>query len=165
MGIYKRGRVWWIDLFDQNKRRVFESSRSTSRREAERLLAIRQADVGRGQFQVVPKIALGEFSKKYMGFAKANKASWDRDAGMLKHIQGFFGDWNLTDVAPMDVEEYKVLRSSLVERSTVTLTMRHAHTNKGGKRDAVQNLVPQCDNSVTMPPKSHRGLKIVTRKV
>ncbi len=88
MGIYKRGRVWWIDFFDQNRRRVFESSRATSRREAERLLAIRQADVGKGQYQVVPKISLGEFSEKYTVFAKANKASWDRDAGMLKHLGG-----------------------------------------------------------------------------
>jgi integrase len=119
MGIYKRGRIWWIDFFDQNKRRIYESSHSTNRREAERLLAIRHADVGRGQFQVVPKIGLGEFSEKYMIFAKANKASWDRDAGMLKHIRSFFGGRNLTDITPMDVEEYKVSRSSLVERSTV----------------------------------------------
>jgi integrase len=351
MGIYKRGRIWWFDFFDQNKKRVFESSHSPSRREAERLLAIRQADVGRGQYQVVPKISLGDFSEKYMVFAKANKASWDRDAGMLKHIRGFFGNRNLTDVSPMDVEEYKVYRSSLVEKSTVnrelallkhmfnlalawdlypkanplrkvkffrednvplrtlsieeeerfmrsaspyiqdiarfalntgmrigevfnlrwdrvdleqgiitvlatktgkirkvpinevserilqywnlgrrnehvfynhetgaplcdlkagflqackkagitgvtwhtlrhtfasrlvnrgsdivtvkellghstvTVTMRYAHTNMDSKRDAVQNLVPKCDNSVTMTPKSRRGLKIVTRKV
>lgn len=119
MGIYKRGRVWWIDFFDQSNRRVFESSHSTNRRDAERLLGIRQTDISRGQYQVVPKISLGEFSEKYMVFAKANKASWDRDAGMLKHIQTFFGDRDLTDVTPMEVEEYKAYRSSLVEKSTV----------------------------------------------
>jgi hypothetical protein len=75
MGIYKRGRVWWIAFCDQNKRRVFESSGSTSRRKAERLLEIQQAGVGGGQYQIVPNVGLGEFCEKYIAFAKLENHS------------------------------------------------------------------------------------------
>lgn len=52
-------------------------------------------------------------------YAKANKSSWDRDAGMLKHIRKFFGRRRLTEVSVMSLEEYKSFRSSIVRRSTV----------------------------------------------
>jgi len=119
MAIYKRDRIWWIDFYDQNRRRVFESTRSPSRREAERLLAIRKAETERGQYQAPCKITVDEFAGKYLAYAKANKSSWDRDAGMLKHIRRFFGRRRLSDVSVMNPEEYKSARSSLVKRSTV----------------------------------------------
>ncbi len=53
----------------------------------------------------------------------------------------------------------------LLGHSTVTVTMRYAHTNMASKRDAVKNLVPSCDNLVTMPRKSTLGLQTVTMQV
>jgi integrase len=119
MGIYKRGRVWWIEFYDQNKKRVFESSGSTNRSKAERLLENRHTDIERGLYRGPCRITLGEFSEKYLTHAKANKSSWDRDSGMLKHFQGFFGNRNLGEISVMDLEEYKSYRSTLVEKSTV----------------------------------------------
>jgi integrase len=119
MAIYKRGRMWWIYFYDQNKRRVAESSRSTNRKDAERLLATRLTDVGRGQYRAPSKIAFGEFAEKYMRHAKANKSSWDRDAGMLKHMKKFFGNRKLSEISVLDVEEYKNFRSTVVRKSTV----------------------------------------------
>ena len=53
----------------------------------------------------------------------------------------------------------------LLGHSTVTVTMRYAHTNMASKREAVRNLVPSCDNLVTMPRKMPQYLKIVTQEV
>jgi integrase len=119
MAIYKRGRIWWIDFYDQRMNRVKESSRSSVRREAERLLSLRQADVLRGNYQIPSKITLDEFGRKYVEYAKANKRSWVRDVQMLKHIQGFFGNRMLSEIIPADVEEYKNHRCTLVKKSTV----------------------------------------------
>jgi hypothetical protein len=60
------------------------------------------------------------------------------------------------DIAPV---------KELLGHSTVTVTMRYANANMDKKRDAVHNLVSECDNSVTMAPRNHRCLKIVTRKI
>ncbi len=53
----------------------------------------------------------------------------------------------------------------LLGHSSITVTILYAHTNMKSKRDAMKNLVPQCDNSVTITSKSRRGLKIALRKV
>ena len=91
MGIYRRGKVWWIDYYDQNRMRVQESSYSSDRRIARDLLSVRESEVLRGVFKRPVKISFGDFSQKYMEYAKTNKRSWLRDEQMLKHLQGYFG--------------------------------------------------------------------------
>jgi len=70
MAIYKRGRIWWIHFYDQNNRRVAESSSSVNRKEAERLLAARLTDVERGKYRAPSKIAFDESAEKYVRYAK-----------------------------------------------------------------------------------------------
>ncbi|MFI5097241.1 MAG: tyrosine-type recombinase/integrase [Candidatus Acidiferrales bacterium] len=120
MGIYQRNRVWWINYYDQNRRRIQESSHSTSRREAEKLHALRKSEVLRGVYRQPVRITLEEFSKRYMEYAKANKRSWLRDEQMLKPLTEFFGaDRQLTDITPPDIEGYKLHRRKQVSGSTV----------------------------------------------
>jgi hypothetical protein len=66
MGIYKRGNVYWIDYYDSNRRRVQESSQSSIRREAEKLLTIRKSEILRGIYKQPIEISLGEFGSRYM---------------------------------------------------------------------------------------------------
>ncbi len=70
MGIYKRGRTFWIDYTDQNRRRIQESSRSSHKRDAEQLLSLRKSDVIRGIHKCPVKITLGKFGEQYMVHAK-----------------------------------------------------------------------------------------------
>jgi integrase len=59
-------RIWWIN-YTANGRQIFESSHSTSKRFAEKLLAIRQAEVAGGRFEMLKKSPkLGEWSEKYL---------------------------------------------------------------------------------------------------
>lgn len=120
MSTYQRGRVWWIDFYDQNRNRVQESSQSTNRRDAERLLSLRKSEALRGVFRRPVKITLAEFGKRYMEHAKANKRSWLRDEQMLEHLQGFFGEnRQLSDIYAADIEDYKLRRKTAVSGSTV----------------------------------------------
>jgi hypothetical protein len=75
MGIYKRGNVYWIDLYDQNRNRIQESSHSSSRSDAEALLALRKSEILRGIYKQPVKITFGEFGDRYMEHAKVNKRS------------------------------------------------------------------------------------------
>ena len=124
MGIYKRGRVWWVDYFDQNRERIQESSRSTNRRDAESLLNIRKSELLRGVFRRPVRITFGEFGKHYMEHAKVNKRSWLRDEQMLKHLGKFFGsERQLTEITSADIEGYKMHRRASVSGSTVKREM------------------------------------------
>src|SRR5579863_8075091 len=111
MGIYKRGSVYWIDFYDQNRNRVQESSRSSNWRDAEALLTLRKSEILRGIYKQPVKITFGEFGERYMEHAKTNKRSWLRDQQMLEHLYSFFGkERPLTELTPVDIEGYKVRR-------------------------------------------------------
>ena len=94
MGIYKRGRVYWIDFYDPNRNRVQESSQSTTRRDAENLLALRRSEILRGVYKQPVKMTFGEFGERYMEHAKTNKRSWLRDQQMLENLYDYFGKEN-----------------------------------------------------------------------
>ena len=120
MSIYRRGRIWWIDFYDQKRNRVQESSQSTNKRDAERLLNLRKSETLRGVFRRPVKVTLAEFGKRYMEHAKANKRSWLRDEQMLEHLQKFFGAGRqLSDIGAADIENYKLQRRTSVSGSTV----------------------------------------------
>jgi integrase len=120
MGIYRRGRIWWISYYDQNRNRLQESSRSSNRREAEKIHALRKSEVLRGVYRQPVKITLGEFSERYVVHAKVNKRSWLRDEQMLKPLKRFFkSETQLTEITVAEIEGYKLSRSSGVSGSTV----------------------------------------------
>jgi integrase len=146
MAIYKRGRIWWIDYYDPGKNRVQESSCSSNRRDAEKLLSLRQADIMRGQYQLPCKITLDQFGRKYIEYAKVNKRSWGRDVPMLDHFQAFFGNRLLSEIAPADVEEYKNYRCTLVKKSTVNreLTLMKRLFNLASVWDLFNGKNPVC---------------------
>jgi len=120
MGIYKRGNIYWIDFYDQNRKRIQESSQSPHRRDAESLYTLRKSEALRGIYKQPVKISLGEFGERYMEHAKANKRSWLRDEQMLNHLCAYFGkERTLAEVTPMEIEGYKLQRRGKVADSTV----------------------------------------------
>ena len=120
MGVYRRGGVWWIDYYDQNRERVQESSQSSNKRDAEALFALRKSEIVRGVFRRPVKITFNELGKRYMEHAKANKRSWLRDEQMYRNLKEFFGgERQLTDFNPADIEGYKLHRRKEVSGSTV----------------------------------------------
>jgi integrase len=120
VGVFKRGEKYWIDFYDSNKNRVQESSHSSSRRDAEALLALRKSEIIRGIYKRPAKITFGEFGTRYMEYARANKRSWLRDQQMFEHLANFFGsERQFSEVIAADIEDYKLHRRKQVSGSTV----------------------------------------------
>jgi integrase len=120
VGVYRRGGVWWVDYYDQNRERVQESSQSSNKRDAEALFALRRSEIVRGVFKRPVKMTLEEFGERYMEHAKANKRSWLRDEQMYRNLKEFFGsERQLIDFNPADIEGYKLHRRKEVSGSTV----------------------------------------------
>jgi integrase len=120
VGVFKRGEKYWIDFYDSNKNRVQESSHSSSKRDAEALLALRKSEIIRGIYKRPAKITFGEFGTRYMEYARANKRSWLRDQQMLEHLATFFGgERQFSEVIAADIEGYKLHRRKQVSGSTV----------------------------------------------
>jgi integrase len=96
-----------------------ESTGTRSRREAEKFYALRISEVERGVFVKLVKIALSDFGRRYIEYAKSHKRSWLRDEQMLRQLNEFFGPVMLTDITPMRVEEYQQNRVREVCPATV----------------------------------------------
>jgi integrase len=120
LGVFKRKRKYWIDYYDSQRNRIQESSHSSSKRDAEDLLAIRKSEILRGTFRRPVKITFGELGMKYMEYAKGNKRSWLRDGQMLTRLVAFFGgERQVKEIYPADIEGFKLHRRKEVSGSTV----------------------------------------------
>ena len=120
MGVFRRGSVWWIDYHDRSHQRVRESSNTTSRREAEKLLTLRKSEIVRGLYRQPSHVTFGDYGKRYMEYAKANKRSWLRDEQLLGHLQRYFGkDVELAGINAAGLEGYKIERRNKVSGATV----------------------------------------------
>ncbi|PYT20636.1 MAG: hypothetical protein DMG57_41460 [Acidobacteria bacterium] len=109
MALYRRGRIWYADYY-ANGERFQESTGTANRREAEKHLALRIAEVQRGVFVKPVHITLPELGDRYIEYAKLHKRSWKRDVQMLGNLQAFFGPSKLRDITPLRVEEYQQAR-------------------------------------------------------
>ena len=96
MSLYQRGRIWYADFY-ANGKRTQESTGTTTRREAEKFLALRTADIVRGEYAAPVRITLSEFGRQYLDYAKANKRSWLRDEQIMVHLNATFGTIQLAD--------------------------------------------------------------------
>jgi integrase len=120
LGVFKRKRKYWIDYYDSQRNRIQESSHSSSKRDAEDLLALRKAEILRRTFKRPVKITFGELGTKYMEYAKANKRSWLRDEQMLAKLTAFLGSQRqVREIYPADIEGFKLHRKKEVSGSTV----------------------------------------------
>jgi integrase len=119
MALYQRGRVWYADYYDQQGKRVQESTGAASRREAEKFLALRISEVARGVYAKPVVISLKEFGERFLAYARTHKRSWKRDEQMLGHLERHFGNANLGDINALRVEQYQQKRIREVCPATV----------------------------------------------
>ena len=118
--IYKRNK-YWIDYRDAEGRRYREVI-GTSKREAEKALAVRKAEIVQGKFNFkkkARKISFREFAAKYLDYARINKRSWRRDETSLKSLVPIFGETFISKITEWQVESYKIERRRVVKEATV----------------------------------------------
>ena len=96
-----------------------ESTGTADRRKAEKIYALRMAEVERGEYAQSAKITLAQFGQQYMEYAKANKRSWLRDEQIMAHLTQAFVKSRLEDIGALRIEQYKIERIRTVASATV----------------------------------------------
>jgi len=111
MAIYQKRGKWFIDYYYLG-RRVRESV-GTSKKEAEKALATRKAEILQGRYHWLDEkrtVVFEVLAREYENYSQANKRSWRRDLISLKNLLGFFQGRLLTQINPWMVEKYKQVR-------------------------------------------------------
>lgn len=120
MGLYKRGKSWYID-YRVEGRRVRESI-GPNRKVAERALAKRKVQVAENRILDVvarPKTGFEQLCKAYMEYAKVNKRSWSRDDLSIRTLGRWFAGMKLAEITALAIEKYKNDRSHEVKPATI----------------------------------------------
>jgi len=139
MGVFKKGKNWWIDFYHQGKR--FRRKVGPSKKVAEMALADVQVRIAKKEFLGIrePKrILFKDFALEYLEYSKANKAksSYLRDRTILNtHLVPSWGDADLSKINAKLLEEYKARRLGKVKPSTFN---REFNTIKNFFRKAVE---------------------------
>jgi integrase len=119
MGVYRRGRIFYIDYWFEGYR--VRECVGPDRKLAEAALAARKGEIVQGRFRLarINDLRLDVFSRHYLEYARTDKKSWDRDERLLQHLLRFFGGRKLHDISPFLVEVYKKRRQEEVKPATV----------------------------------------------
>lgn len=112
--IYKKGDIWWIAYTVSSGNRPQESSGSTRREDAERLLARRQGEIVTGKFVGLQpeRITFAQLSQEILDdYAENNRRSLAWVERRLRlHLLPFFGPLRAAEFSSDHVKRYKKLR-------------------------------------------------------
>jgi len=112
MGIYKRGRVWWMG-FTYQGRNYRRSTEVTDRKLAQRIYDKIKGDIAEGKwFEKLPgeEKSFKEMMEKYLNEHVSKKLSSKSFRSHSKTLVSHFGEYTLKDITPRLISEYKVKR-------------------------------------------------------
>jgi integrase len=115
----KKGIVYYADFSDATGARQQISTGTGNKEKAKKFLALRVAEVERGEYRKPTTVTFSEFGRMYLPIAEANKRSWLRDSQMIVHLNAAFGSMQLEHIGGHAVEKYKVERRRVVSPATV----------------------------------------------
>ncbi len=110
MGLFKRGRVWWMSFTCQGKQ-FRESTETENRKLAQKILDKTKGEIAEGKW--FKKLEgddrnFGEMVDKYMQeHSIPKKASADRDQVSLVHLRPYFEEYAVAAITPRMINEYK----------------------------------------------------------
>ncbi len=122
-GLYRRGKVWWVRYWHRGKG-YRESSGSTVRADAVRLLRKRQAEMGRGRFTgpEIERTTFEELAALLVHDYRVNgRRSLARAKQNIAHLRDFFGQSRALDISSDRVDAYIVARQ---EADAASATIR-----------------------------------------
>lgn len=103
--------VYMIDFYDENGKRVRESTGSGSYSFAKELLTRRKDEVAQRKKlpeRYLPEIKFSEFVEtKYLPLHIQETANERTVRGICKKLTGRFGEYRLNEISPLMIEEYK----------------------------------------------------------
>jgi integrase len=111
LGIYQRGRIWWIDYYFKGRR--LREPVSESKQEAINALQARKGDIVKGTFELKRERRewwFDDFTIEYLNHLKSTRRWWKREMSRLKALTKHFGRLLLSEVTVYHVEMYKAKR-------------------------------------------------------
>jgi integrase len=118
MGLYKRGSTWWMCFFVESKK-VRRSTRTTSKKLAQKIYEKAKGEVAQGKFQISDKLDMpfdmlvDECLEKH---SKVEKKSYLNDLYQAKMFKRFFKSTPIGKIAAYDFKAWRQWRS---EQTTI----------------------------------------------
>ena len=112
MGLYKRGKVWWMCFCNEGKF-IRRSAETETKKTAEKIYHKVMADVAEGKwFDRLPgqDTTFREMMEKYLEEHVSKKKSQRAYRGYVQNLRAFFGDYNLSEITPELIDKFKEKR-------------------------------------------------------
>lgn len=119
MGIYKRGKIWYLDYYVNGERKRERVGKS--RRLAEMLLAKREVEITENKYFDIAKLKKVRFDKTaedFLTWSQVHKKSFRRDRSLVKNLMSYFGNRRLYQITSYEVEKYQSSRRQQVSAAT-----------------------------------------------
>lgn len=120
MGIFQRGKLWYLDYYFGSKR--IREKFGPSKGEAEKALASRQTDIARGKFNFAPKSLgplFGVFAEQYLNLVSIQKRCHNNERYVIRQLVRVFGKRRISELTAEDGEGFKTVRARYVKPATV----------------------------------------------
>lgn len=108
--MYQSGKkgIWWIRFY-RNGKPYYENSRSPRKKDAERLLKLREGQVADGRFTGVrtERVRFEEMKEDFLNDYRVNgKRTLDKAEEKAERLAGFFAGWRAVDINTAEVNKY-----------------------------------------------------------
>lgn len=166
-GLYKRGNVWWIRYAGLDGRIRYESSHSTSYKDAMTQLIERKKVVQEGKEPIpIKRIAnhtFKELAEHYMKFCERQR-SFPSKKKHIEHLVRLFGNLPLNAFTTRLIEEWQSEKLRKNKPATVNRrleVLRHAF-RKGSEWDMVHDETLKRVRRVKLVPENNRRLRYLS---
>ena len=125
-----KGYVWIVDYVDNEGRRRWFNTRTSSRRIAEKIRAKIEVDLALdrvGMGNLGKRVRLSTFVKSFLEYSKVHhaQATYQMNAYFLRNFAEFVGDVYVDRITREDVERYKQHRLASVSKGSVNVELKH----------------------------------------
>jgi len=133
-GVYRRGKIWYIDYYANGKRK--REPAGENKKMAEAALRKRKTAVVEGKYfdmKKVEKIRFGDFADEYLRIHSSGNRSCHKDKLNMNMLKSTFGDKYLHEISPLDIQRFKAERSAEVSAATTNrgLALLKSMFNRG----------------------------------
>ncbi len=164
-GLYRRGRVYWMG-YSVNGKMHYESTKKTTVRDAEIVLADRKREVRDGTMPDINKVKnykFVELAEGYLKWAERQRSYKDKKL-WIKQLVEVFGNLNVKDLNTRIIEQWQSERMKRNKPSTINrilATLKHM-INKGVQWEMASDNVLKQVRNVKLLEENNRRLRFLT---
>ena len=171
-GLYLRGRIWWITFTGPDGKRHYQSTGTTSKTEAEKILYQTKAEVNAHKtpsilvFNQTKKYLFSELADEYEKWSEQQKG-FRQKKNRIKHLRERFGDYRLVNFNARVIEQYQMERLRMgnapatVNRYTTIL--KHMFS-KAYDWEMINNEILEKVRSVKLLPENNSRLRFLSKE-